>query len=260
MNQTILTLLQSIEKSFEISDYGKECCIICGTDKNITKEHLLPKWVFENDVKKSFFISPEDTLYSYRLSYLPCCKTCNSSVLGNFEHHIREILKRENKNFTISEKEDIIFWIKYLDFKFKIFGVEKACHRNTKSKSNIGLWDKPKNNPKNFFYDLFFWIKYLDFKFKIFGVEKACHRNTKSKSNIGLWDKPKNNPKNFFYDLFDLPATTNSLIISEPKQKNFDFFYWKDHYFSITLPQCNVSIIYFFTNKIENIEEFCNIF
>ncbi|WP_177161077.1 hypothetical protein [uncultured Fusobacterium sp.] len=213
MNQTILTLLQSIEKNFEISDYGKECCIICGTDKNITKEHLLPKWVFENDVKKSFFISPEDTLYSYRLSYLPCCKTCNSSVLGNFEHHIREILKRENKNFTISEKEDIIFWIKYLDFKFKIFGVEKACHRNTKSKSNIGLWNKPKNNPKN-----------------------------------------------FFYDLFDLPATTNSLIISEPKQKNFDFFYWKDHYFSITLPQCNVSIIYFFTNKIENIEEFCNIF
>lgn len=213
MNQTILTLLQSIEKNFEISDYGKECCIICGTDKNITKEHLLPKWVFENDVKKSFFISPEDTLYSYRLSYLPCCKTCNSSVLGNFEHHIREILKREDKNFTISEKEDIIFWIKYLDFKFKIFGVEKACHRNTKSKSNIGLWDKPKNNPKN-----------------------------------------------FFYDLFDLPATTNSLIISEPKQKNFDFFYWKDHYFSITLPQCNVSIIYFFTNKIENIEEFCNIF
>lgn len=100
----------------------------------------------------------------------------------------------------------------------------------------------------------------MDFKFKIFGVEKACHRNTKSKSNIGLWDKPKNNPKNFFYDLFDLPATTNSLIISEPKQKNFDFFYWKDHYFSITLPQCNVSIIYFFTNKIENIEEFCNIF
>ena len=213
MNQTILTLLQSIEKNFEISDYGKECCIICGTNKNITKEHLLPKWVFENDVKKSFFISPEDTLYSYRLSYLPCCKTCNSSVLGNFEHHIREILKRENKNFTISEKEDIIFWIKYLDFKFKIFGVEKACHRNTKSKSNIGLWNKPKNNPKN-----------------------------------------------FFYDLFDLPATTNSLIISEPKQKNFDFFYWKDHYFSITLPQCNVSIIYFFTNKIENIEEFCNIF
>lgn len=213
MNQTILTLLQSIEKNFEISDYGKECCIICGTNKNITKEHLLPKWVFENDVKKSFFISPEDTLYSYRLSYLPCCKTCNSSVLGNFEHHIREILKKENKNFTISEKEDIIFWIKYLDFKFKIFGVEKACHRNTKSKSNIGLWDKPKNNPKN-----------------------------------------------FFYDLFDLPATTNSLIISEPKQKNFDFFYWKDHYFSITLPQCNVSIIYFFTNKIENIEEFCNDF
>lgn len=213
MNQTILTLLQSIEKNFEISDYGKECCIICGTNKNITKEHLLPKWVFENDVKKSFFISPEDTLYSYRLSYLPCCKTCNSFVLGNFEHHIREILKKENKNFTISEKEDIIFWIKYLDFKFKIFGVEKACHRNTKSKSNIGLWDKPKNNPKN-----------------------------------------------FFYDLFDLPATTNSLIISEPKQKNFDFFYWKDHYFSITLPQCNVSIIYFFTNKIENIEEFCNIF
>ena len=213
MNQTILTLLQSIEKNFEISDYGKECCIICGTDKDITKEHLLPKWVFENDVKKSFFISPEDTLYSYRLSYLPCCKTCNSSVLGNFEHHIREILKRENKNFTISEKEDVIFWIKYLDFKFKIFGVEKACHRNTKSKSNIGLWNKPKNNPKN-----------------------------------------------FFYDLFDLPATTNSLIISEPKQKNFDFFYWKDHYFSITLPQCNVSIIYFFTNKIENIEEFCNIF
>lgn len=213
MNQTILTLLQSIEKNFEISDYAKECCIICGTDKNITKEHLLPKWVFENDVKKSFFISPEDTLYSYRLSYLPCCKTCNSSVLGNFEHHIREILKKENKNFTISEKEDIIFWIKYLDFKFKIFGVEKACHRNTKSKSNIGLWDKPRNNPKN-----------------------------------------------FFYDLFDLPATTNSLIVSEPKQKNFDFFYWKDHYFSITLPQCNVSIIYFFTNKIENIEEFCNIF
>lgn len=210
MNQTILALLQSIEKNYKNLDYENECCILCGTDKNITKEHLLPKWVFENDVKKSFFISPEETLYSYRLAYLPCCRNCNSSIFGNFEHYIREIFRRENKNYTLSEKENIIFWIKYLDFKFKIFGIEKACHKNSKSKSNNGLCKRPHNNPKEFFYDLF-------------------------ESN---------------YDI-------NALIISEAKQKNFDFFYWKDYYFSITLPQCNITVVYFFTDKIKNIGEFC---
>lgn len=209
MDQTILTLLQSIEKNYEKSNYGNECCILCGTDKNITKEHLFPKWVFENDIKKSFFILPEDKLYSYRLSYLPCCRTCNSSILGNFEHYIRDILKRKNKNYTFSEKENIIFWIKYLDFKFKIFGIEKACHKNSKSKSNNGLLERERNNPKN-----------------------------------------------FLNELFELDINIDSLIISEAKQKNFDFFYWKEHYFSITLPQCDVSIVYFFTNKIENIEDF----
>jgi hypothetical protein len=29
-------------------------CILCGTEKNITKEHILPKWVFESNAKHFF--------------------------------------------------------------------------------------------------------------------------------------------------------------------------------------------------------------
>lgn len=210
MNKQITILQQIIEKNLNFYTKEKDSCILCGTKENITKEHLLPKWTFEKDIKKSFYISPDDTLYSYRLSYLPCCKNCNCHILGNFEQCIKELFNRKEKEYSLEEKKDIIFWIKYLDFKFKVFGIEKACHSSKKNKSHSGLFNREKNNHSDFIKELLREIENSD-----------------------------------------------SLIISEANQKNFDFFYWKNHYFSMTLPQCNISIFYFFTNKIENIENFC---
>lgn len=211
MNQFILKLHKIIKENTKSFDPSGKTCIFCGEEKGITREHLFPKWSFENDVKKSFYISPEDNLYSYHLSCLPCCKNCNSNILGNFEQHIKNLFLKKEKNYSDEERENIIFWIKYLDFKFKIFGIEKACHKNKKSKSTTGL-------------------------------------NLKLDSNI---DK-------LLEELFQEIDNTDSLIIREASQNNFDFFYWRDHYFSLNLPQCNVSIFYFFTNKIENIGAFCS--
>ena len=32
-----------------INNHCAKICLICGTTENLTKEHVLPKWIFENN-------------------------------------------------------------------------------------------------------------------------------------------------------------------------------------------------------------------
>ena len=41
-------------------------CLLCGSKSNLTKEHVLPKWVFENDPKRTFTTDVNQLPQKYR--------------------------------------------------------------------------------------------------------------------------------------------------------------------------------------------------
>ncbi|MFZ2170664.1 MAG: hypothetical protein WAW61_13635, partial [Methylococcaceae bacterium] len=65
-----------------IEDHEASICIICGTNENLTKEHVIPKWAFGNDQKKNFVTNINGIGQSYSKTTLPACAHCNSYVLG----------------------------------------------------------------------------------------------------------------------------------------------------------------------------------
>ena len=81
-------------------------CFLCGSEKNITKEHILPRWVFESN-DKHFFTSDVNQLnQSYIRATIPACLFCNSLLLNNVEKYIQKTLSEVNlKTRYYSEDE-----------------------------------------------------------------------------------------------------------------------------------------------------------
>ncbi|MCI6152479.1 hypothetical protein [Fusobacterium perfoetens] len=201
----------NLNKTLNLFTKNKEInfCILCGNDKRITKEHIIPQWTFEKNIKLGFY-NENSCLFSFHNAYLPCCQKCNSIILSKVEQYIRDILAKEEKNFSILEKENIIFWLKYIIFKLEILGFEKIESKDFKIKkesiNNINFSTNKKIN-----YSLIF--------------ENFLEEITKENIN-------------------------SLIIKKDIENKYFKFSYKKGESIFLTLPQCNLSIFYkFFETK-----------
>ena len=58
-----------------------EICIFCGSPKNLTKEHVLPRWAFDNSVKRFFTTDINGFNQTYNKTTIPTCSTCNTEIL-----------------------------------------------------------------------------------------------------------------------------------------------------------------------------------
>lgn len=178
-------------------------CILCGKAKDITKEHLLPQWTFEKNIKLGFY-NENNYLFSFHNAYIPCCKNCNSIILSKVEQYIKDILIKENKNFSDLEKENIIFWLKYIIFKFEILRFNKIKSKDLKIK-------KEYVNNINFS---------IDKKINYYLIFKTFLCKITSKDILSL------------------------TIKKDTKNKHFKFYYKKGEFIFLTLPQYNISIFY----------------
>src|SRR5437868_13341607 len=60
---------------------SKELCVFCGSSKNITKEHVLPKWTFEHCPTKYFVTDVYGQIQTYNKTTIPACADCNNNLL-----------------------------------------------------------------------------------------------------------------------------------------------------------------------------------
>jgi hypothetical protein len=64
---------------------GPDICFVCGSDENITREHVVPRWAFDKDPGKWFTTTINGLRQTYERCTTPCCGNCNNSILNEIE-------------------------------------------------------------------------------------------------------------------------------------------------------------------------------
>ncbi len=94
----------------------EEICVFCNSTSKITKEHVLPKWLFENDIESSMISSVNKQTQTYNKAVIPACAICNNSILAPIEKNIiKAIQGLETSDFYSAEDLcNIIRWLEIL--------------------------------------------------------------------------------------------------------------------------------------------------
>lgn len=100
-----------------------ETCVFCRSSSNITKEHVMPKWLFKKDTHIKFISSVNRQTQTYNNSAISTCDICNNSILAHIESHIIETVHRLDKSkvYYYEDLCNVIRWLEILDYKLQVF-------------------------------------------------------------------------------------------------------------------------------------------
>jgi hypothetical protein len=204
----------------------KDICIFCNDSANITREHILPRWVFDNDSKAFFQTTINGLGHNYTQAVLPACATCNNNHLSKVEKEILRIFSSNclpDKFFEGFELNNIICWMELLDFKFQVFSLITRF-KVLRGKGEI-----------SFLSD--YSLSVLDPNIE-YSPTKAMSNLRKSLSRMTV-KKKKNR--------------LNSLVIFRTSNTNLHFFHKNNDYLFLELPKYRIAVLYFYEQIFENV-------
>jgi hypothetical protein len=228
LNNRLILLRKNIRSAHKritdsiISRDKKDICIFCGKRKNLTREHVIPKWAYGNNPEKYFITTLNGLNQEYNRTTVPACLVCNSNILSSIEKEIVRILHKRNDEinyFSDKDKEHIIQWVEIIDYKFHVLNLRRKFIK-TKDGTYIPylanlpisiLQDNASLTPAQVFYNF----------------RKAQRRlSIKSKSNL-----------------------LNALVLFKTKNKSFHFFHKTSDFIFLELPELGHAIFYFFDRE-----------
>lgn len=207
------------------NNVGSEICYFCGVAENLTKEHVLPKWTFENCTQKFFTTDVNSTNQTYNKTTIPACRNCNNNLLGNIETYITKLFNRVNLKvtyFNLFEIDNIIRWLELIEYKFQVLEIRRKF---TKAKSAD-------------------YIPYLaNIPISIMR-ESIDYSPTKAMAQIRtaqkrITTKSKNNNR-------------NSLLVLQTKNKDFHFFHKMNEFIFLEIPEYKIALFYFYERSFED--------
>jgi hypothetical protein len=78
--ENVKTVIQYIEQNYVTRENDKPVtpskefvCMFCGNTQNITKEHIIPRWVFAKDTKAFFTVTLNGLDQTYNKETIPAC-------------------------------------------------------------------------------------------------------------------------------------------------------------------------------------------
>ncbi|HHQ4616751.1 TPA: hypothetical protein ACSPZX_003180 [Aeromonas veronii] len=199
-------------------EHSVNICIFCGEIHNLTKEHVIPQWVYERCTKRTFITTTNRNAQTYNKTTVPACPDCNNSILGELEryltHKFSEIDLRY-EYFTNDELDKIILWLEIIEYKFHILDLRRNLNKVQGAdyipyigKMPIAMFQGPINqSPSKVFSNLRNALKTLTIKSKLQKHNSLCVLRTK-------------NPDFYFFH------STNNYIFIELAQYNIAFFYF----------------------------------
>jgi hypothetical protein len=202
---------------------GPEICIFCNSTSEITKEHILPKWLFENDTESRFVSSVNRLTQTYNKAIVPCCAICNNNILADIERHLIKALKRIEiaKVFEYEDICNVIKWLQIIDYKTQVFD----CRRKFLMFPNSE-------------YDEY-WGLFPVAMMRHFGEmdpHKAYDFLRSTQRRISIRTKVEN---------------IKSLVIFHTKSPHFNFFIQPNNYIFLSLPMFRVAFFCFFRKRFE---------
>lgn len=199
--------------------------MFCGSANNITREHVIPRWIFEKDPRKFFDITLNGHSQIYNKTTIPACQRCNAELLSSLERYVKELFRTvdlENSRFSIDELQNVILWLEIIDYKFQIVNITKK-------------FLSPKNGQH---------IPYLkDFPLYML-LPNRNYSPSQIKSNIRRALKRismKNKQRHL-----------NSLVVFRTTNKSFHFFHTINDFIFLELPQYGIAFFYFYVKTFED--------
>jgi hypothetical protein len=204
-----------------------EICVFCSSANNITKEHVLPKWIFQKRTEDFFITDTNESEQTYNKTTIPACADCNNNLLANIENYIIGILKNtdvKTSPFSNQEIENIIRWLEIIEYKFQILEIRRKFTKMKSADYNSYLADIP----------ISIMRKNIDYS-----PNKAVAQVRIAQKRITTKSKELN---------------VNSLLILSTKNKNFHFFHTMNDFIFLELPEYKIALFYFYSKIFENVE------
>lgn len=197
-------------------------CILCGSEDNLTREHILPKWVFESNAKHFFTTDVNQLPQTYISATLPACRRCNSDLLNSIEQYIQKTLSQvdlQKRYYSSEEWENIIRWLEIIDFKFQVLDIVKKFVAHKKAGYIPALSD-----------------------FSIAFMRDMSVRSVTSKCRMALKRiATKNKSKR-----------AGSLIVGRTIKKTFHYFHTSGQFIHLELPTYNKGFFYFYEKEFKD--------
>jgi len=197
-------------------------CILCGAEDNLTKEHVLPKWVFENNPKHFFTTDVNQLSQSYIKATLPACRDCNSDLLNSVERFIQKTLSQVDLQkcyYNAEEWENIIRWLEIIDYKFQVLDVSTKFLAHKEAGYIPALADLSIAIMRDI---------------SIRSVTSKCRLSLK---RIATKDKGER---------------FNSLIVGRTIEKTFHYFHKSGEFIHLEIPTYNKAFFYFYEKEFTN--------
>jgi hypothetical protein len=213
---------QSIVMDKLIREHNTEICVLCGSESDITREHVIPQWAFESDQKKFIVNTKNNQSSNYIKMTIPACRTCNSELLGEFEDYIKRfLLEKSGEDLTAYEIDCLIWWLQYLGFKLQLMDL-RAHFLRYKGGDYIPYLSK--------IPVAMFWGDIDTTPGKVFKIIR--------KSRRALVKKRKS-------------EKFNSLLVFATKNKSFYFFHKVNKFIFIEIPQVKKAFFLFFNKEFD---------
>jgi hypothetical protein len=204
-----------------------EICVFCNSTAKNTKEHVLPKWLFEKDTDVSLISSANRQIQTFNKAVIPTCANCNNSILAYIEKHTIQVIE----NLVSAEKHDvedichIIRWLEILDYKLQVYDCRRIYLKYGKSEYDKDFGVVPVSLMRHF-------IEFTPYK------AYDYLRNTQIRMTV----KKKID-------------RINSLVIFDIVQPHFDFFTQPNEYIFVSIPSAKIGFFYFFKENYTNTNE-----
>ena len=211
-----------------VKAHTSHICIFCGETLNLTREHVIPQWVYGRCTKRDFITTTNGGRQTYNKATVPACKDCNSNILGSLERHLKHEFDRINLDkeaFSNESIELIILWLESLEYKFQILDLRRNLNRVKGAeyipyigKLPISMFQGPMDtSPSKVFSNLRSALKVLSIKSKY--------------------------------------TRLNSLCILATKNPDFHFFHSTNNYVFIELAEFGVAFFYFYKEEFDTHKE-----
>jgi hypothetical protein len=206
---------------------GPGICFFCGSDRNITREHVIPRWAFDRDPGRWFTTMINGLRQSYEQSTVPCCGKCNSAILNEIEKNVNGIFTDRDVTtnpLSDAEMEAVIAWFELIDYKFQVISVTRRFVAYKESGFIRFLSDFP--------------ISVLDPAFD-YSPAKVLKTLRATMRQMGVRSKIKR---------------LNSLIVFKTHNPSFYFFNKLNDFIYLEMPHKGVALLYFFTRQFDTVE------
>ncbi len=202
-------------------------CMFCGSTGPITKEHIIPRWIFQNDTDRFFNITLNKQSQTYNQSTVPACQMCNSELLNHLERKMQSLFNGADPKqipFSNPEVQDLIRWLEIIDYKFHVMNISKRFLSPKNAEHIPYLKDFP---------------IYMLLPNKDYSPSKALTEIRKTLYRLSVRDKQEH---------------INSVVIFKTHNKSDQFFHTLDDFIFLELAKYGIAIFYFYNRTFKNNE------